>query len=174
MDSRTIVNVRPDPDHEGHTLMDLSDGSTVTFGSFGASNDVANVIVCFTRNADGSLSSDGPVLDDAARAKFEAIGVENIPVPTPVIAVKHEDPAPVAPSTPEQLEAVAHLGPSIVGADVHAAAQAQLAATPGVTLSSAEHARTKSIMDRLEDEIHALPAFARAEWAKLRALLKHV
>lgn len=170
MDTRTILNVRSNPDVAGQTLMDLSDNSTVIFGDWIAEGSNIRAEI---RDAENNLTGDGPVLDDASRAKFTALGVENIPVPTAPIVIAAETPAPVAP-TPEQLQAVAHLGPGIVGADVHAAAQAQLKATPGITLSSAEHARTKSIMDEIEDEISTLTADARAGWAKLRALLKHV
>lgn len=91
-------------------------------------------------------------------------------------------PAPVAPpiappqivpatQTPEQLAAIAHLGPAIVGADVHAAAQAQQAATPGVMLTPAEHAASKSLADRIEAHI---PDVVKLEWATLRALLRHL
>lgn len=90
MDSRTILSVGPMADDPGHFRVALSDGTTAVVADFIKSTDEAgDVVRVELRAADGSLSGDGPVLTDAIRAEFVALGVDpaGIPVASPALVL---------------------------------------------------------------------------------------
>ena len=161
MDTRTITNVFPDSEHEGRTLMVLSDGSTVIFGDWIASHAAdGDTIRAEIRTADGSLTGDGPALDDATRAKFTALGVENIPIAqAPLVVAKVGASAPItAPITaPAAAPEVAH--PATLNPD------------GSVTLSAAGREKSKGLLARVAS---FLEGDEKAFVDELRALWKHL
>jgi hypothetical protein len=165
MDTRTIIDITPKDGDSGHFTMHCSDGSTDTVADFIRASDAGeNTVRVEVRAADGSGSGDGPVLTPEIRAKFVALGVDAATIPE-VTAPLVIPPAATSPASPEAPDALTE------SSTTDEVVKAEATAAPALTLTTEQHAASKSLADEIEAHI---PDAVKEAWAKLRALLHHL
>lgn len=151
-----------------------ADGTRTTFGTFDAHgvftpSETATTTLTETQLSVFQMNPGAGILspEDAIRIQDGPNAV--IPdAPAPVV----QAPAPDATPTPTQPAPVAAIPEPAPTAPVPETAPA--AEPPALVLTKEQHEQTRSLMQKIGDEVHHLSDEAKTAFAKLVALLHHV